>query len=653
MKTRTLPLAGAALLCALAFSTDVIAQHGAPATAETDTASTVAEFMVVYGDTLWMVAPLEVLGSRVPAALPGVIRRVEVVGRDEVETSPARSTVELLQEVPGVRVSQRQHYGVQADLSVRGSTFEQVQVLLDGFDVSDPQTGHHLANLPLGTQDIQRLEVLPGHGTALYGSGAFGGTINVVSRPPSGANGGEVAGMVGGNGIWGVRANGDLALGDGGSGLRIAAERFHTDGHDVRQADGSVAWGGNDADLKILNGRLRLQHDGAETDLFVGASDREFGALDFYAPTPSWERTRTLLTQLRHNRRLSDRWTIEPRLFVRRHTDLFILLRDDPDRYTNDHLTRRIGGEVRAIADLGRRHALALSLEGVYEDIDSQGVREGEPATALGEHLRRRASAAVEIDGVAGDLSWQLGGRVDTRSNDAPRPSVTAAASHSLGAVLTARASIGTVYRIPTFTELYYDDGVANRGDPGLSPEQGWTWDAGLDAWSGPWSGHLSYFQRHEEDLIEWARAAGDPIWQVMNVADGRVEGVDTRVVWRHGRGHTLSAGWSWLEKKTTLPAGFEGKYTLLAPRHQLILRGRAALPWSLGATVTGRYQSHTGGPADFREFFVLDGRVDWNHPLGWFAALTGTNLLERRYEEVPGVEMPGFVLTATVGRRF
>ena len=87
---------------------------------------------------------------------------------------------------------------------------------------------------------------------------------------------------------------------------------------------------------------------------------------------------------------------------------------------------------------------------------------------------------------------------------------------------LTARTSAGSVYRVPTFTDLYYRDPV-NAGNAGLTPETGWTWDTSLELNQGPWSGRATYFERYEEDLIEWARPVGDTIWRVLNIAEGRV----------------------------------------------------------------------------------------------------------------------------------
>jgi vitamin B12 transporter len=639
---------GAVALTALAIFIPLAAVgQSAPA----DTTVEWARFVIYQGDTLWVADPLEVLGSRVPAALPGLSRTVVVLTEEDLQWSPARSVAEALQMVPGVVVSQRQQYGVQSDLTMRGSTFDQVQMLLNGFDMSDPQTGHYLMDLPVGMQDIARMEILPGQGSVQYGAGAFGGTVNAVTKRPADSTGGEAALMGGGGGTWAAQGSLDAA-GRGTTEGRLSVERFRTDGYDVLQDDGTIAWGGNDADTWAATGRLVSGRPGRELDLFAGFAQREYGALDFYAPFPSTEKTETGFMSGLYRFSAGDNLTLEPRLYYRRHQDRFVLQREHPDDYTNDHVTRKTGAELRGILDLGRQHALAFSLEGVYEDIDSRGLRAGVWGEALGQHLRRRGSASLEFDDNAGRLHWQAGGRMDIRNDYSPRFAGTGAVAYNLTEALTVRSSVGNMYRVPTFTDLYYRDPV-NLGNPDLKPEEGWTWDVGLEVADGPWSGHAAYFERYETDRIEWARPVGDTVWQVLNIADGTVRGLETGGQWRHSRGHQVGLGWTWLENENELAPDYEGKYTLLVPRHVLTAQGTAVLPWNLFWTVTGRLVEHTGGPDDFRHFFVLDSRLDWKHRAGWFAAVTGTNLLDRRYEEVPGVQMPGILFTGTVGKEF
>jgi len=315
-------------------------------------------------------------------------------------------------------------------------------------------------------------------------------------------------------------------------------------------------------------------------------------------------------------------------------------------------VTQKTGGELNGVVGLGGVHALAVSLEAVYEDIDSRGLRGGIWGDALGSHVRRRVSAAAELKRNQGPLRWQAGGRYDHQTIYEGHFSGSAALAYEASDQWTLRTSAGSVYRIPTFTDLYYED-PANVGNPNLEPETGWTWDTGVEFNDGPWSGHISYYERYEENLIEWARPIGDSLWQVLNIADGTTRGVEVFGTWRHAAGHQLGLGWSQVDKETDLPADFEGKYLLLVPKHAITMQATAALDRNLHWTVTGRYLEHNDGPEDFLNYFILDSRVSWQGDNGWLVGLAGTNLTDRRYEEVPGVEMPGTVFTATVGHTF
>lgn len=611
-------------------------------------------FVIADGDTVYLVETLEVVGSRVPAALPGLVRPVRVLDQADLATAPARSVGEALQALPGVIVGQRQQYGVQGDLTVRGSTFDQVLVLVDGVAAGDPQTGHHLLDLPLGLADVERLELLPGHGSSLYGAGAFGGTLNVVTRRPADRTGGEVALLGGGDGTWSARGSLDLAPdGEGGRRSRFSLERFRTDGHDLTSVDGTRQWAGADARSTTATWRESDTWGGWELDSFAGFADRAFGARDFYAPFPSYEATRAFLGWTRARGRVTPWLTLEPRLSVRTHRDRFWLRREQPLSYENNHLTRRFAGELRGLVEMGCRHALALGVEASYEDIDSAGIRGGAAAPALGYHVRRQAALSAEVSGYGDRLRWQAGLRVDGREGRPARGSGSAAASWTIRGGLAARAGVGSAFRVPTFTDLYYAD-PANQGNPDLRPESGWTWEAGLVREGAPWWAGATWFERRENDRIEWARGQDETVWQVLNVAEATVRGAEAQAGWRHPRGHTAALAWTWLETRTALAAGYEGKYALLAPRRVLTVAGRAVLGAGLEAGATLRALAHAGGPDPFRHQAALDLRADWASPAGrWFAAVVLTNALDRERQEIPGVTLPGRLLTATVGRRF
>jgi len=307
---------------------------------------------------------------------------------------------------------------------------------------------------------------------------------------------------------------------------------------------------------------------------------------------------------------------------------------------------------LRGIINLGHQRSLAVSLEGMYAQIEGSGLYQEQPTSGLGDHLRRRASVALELDQHGTPWRWQIGGRADLRTSHSPQLSASAAISRDLNDVFTLRASTGSVYRIPTFTELYYRS-PSNMGNPNLKSEEGWTYDVGVDYYTGPWNGQVSVFRRYENELIEWARPLGDAVWQVQNIGDATVTGLEMRHGWRTGVGHGVDVGWAWVEKETDLPEDFEGKYSLLVPSHVLTARGHLVLPYGFALTMTGRYLEHSQWPSEYRVAFLLDGRLHWSWPGGLGIDLVGTNILNRMYEEVPEVQMPTRLLTGTVGWRF
>ncbi|MDP8205990.1 MAG: TonB-dependent receptor plug domain-containing protein [Candidatus Electryonea clarkiae] len=100
------------------------------------------------------------VAGRVATGLNTTGRSVEVLTQDDIEASSYFSVEELIQLVQGVDVRRRCPHGVQADLSIRGGSFDQTLVMIDGLPVNDPQTGHHNMDIPVSTNDIERIEIL-------------------------------------------------------------------------------------------------------------------------------------------------------------------------------------------------------------------------------------------------------------------------------------------------------------------------------------------------------------------------------------------------------------------------------------------------------------------------------------------------------------
>ena len=300
-----------------------------------------------------------VTGVYEPAPLEEADRAVRLldVGRNLLLST---SVADLLRLEPSLDLRQRAPGGVQNDVSIRGGTFGQTLVLLDGLRLNDVQTGHHNMDLPLPMEALSRIEVLKGSGSTLYGSDAVGGVVNLVTQAP------EVSELRLRTGL-GTSVSTSSASRCRWSGAAIA-ERL------VASRDFSSGFRPN-RDYRNLSfsSSSTLGTALGSTAVTLGYGDRPFGADNFYGNYPSWERTKTWFASARQQ--LGER--TQAAFAFRRHTDLFVLYRDRPQVFTNRHAVEAFQAALPASRGPGQEHTAPL--------------RSGRPARFHRQHQSRRA----------------------------------------------------------------------------------------------------------------------------------------------------------------------------------------------------------------------------------------------------------------------
>jgi iron complex outermembrane receptor protein len=372
------------------------------------------------------------------------------------------SVVDLLRTDPSLNIQARAGEGVQADLSIRGTTFEQSLVLVNGFRVNDPETGHLNLDIPVPLDAITRVDILHGSGSTFYGSDAIGGAVNLItSAPPPGftlvARSG--AGNYGSleNHLRAAYANGPFA--DQLTGSRDQSGGFMVDRNYASNAIANETW------LKLAPGA---------TDILLAGSDRPYGANDFYGIYPSWERTKAWLGSIQQQ--LGSRTAAS--FGYLRHTDEFVLFVAQPAIYENNHFTTAYEGALRRADDLGRNTTLAYGLEGDGDSIHSN---------SLGIHARNQEAGYANLSlRSLRRFSLSIGAREEVLSGQGSVFSPSAAAAFTLTKTIRLRASAGHGFRQPTYVDLYYSDPATN-GNPNLKPESSWSYEGGLD-WEPAWT---------------------------------------------------------------------------------------------------------------------------------------------------------------------
>ncbi|UCD87034.1 MAG: TonB-dependent receptor, partial [Desulfobacterales bacterium] len=319
--------------------------------------------------------PVVVTASRIPQHLSKVGQSVSIISREDIEVLPADSIADLLQTISGVDVRRRGTHGVQADVGIRGSSFEQTLILIDGINVSDAQTGHHNLDLPVNLQDIERIEILKGPGARIFGHNAMAGVINIITRDVDNS-------AIGGHAKYGeydyydIGAHGALKTGNVSN--RGSVSRRSSTGH-IEDED-------TDFDIKTLAYKGSVHIGNQTLQLGMGHTAKDFGAYRFYSDTfPNQrERTETLLAHSSAHLKTGG-LEVTPKVFWRRHNDDF-KIEIGGDWFQNEHQTDAYGVQVDSLfrSELG---TTAVGGEVAFETLESSN---------LGDHDRERSGVFFE-----------------------------------------------------------------------------------------------------------------------------------------------------------------------------------------------------------------------------------------------------------------
>jgi vitamin B12 transporter len=577
-------------------------------------------------DTVLVLDAIPVLGSRVSAELPLRTRSVQVMDRATLESIPARSVAEALRWATGVEVQSRSP--AQTDLSIRGGSFEQLLVLVDGVRMSDPQTGHFDLDLTLPLDRVERIEILRGPASAQYGSDAVGGVVNIVTRRTPDGVGARVEGGSFGTLVGAVEATASLPA---GLALELAGEAGRSDGHRT----------GTEWEQLLGTVRLTAPVSGGRLVAEGGLARRDFGAEAFYAPFPSFEATRTETASLSWIPAAAARVRVEPRVTWRGHDDDFILIRDNPSVYQNVHRSTQAG------ADLTVRMS---PTPGVTLAAGGEVARHRLASNALGERSETRSALHLEVGArPVSPLDLSVGLRHDDHARWGGFTSPSVAAAWSVAPALRLRASWGRSFRGPTWTERYYAD-PGHVPNPEVRPERGEAWEVGVQVEpAARVSLQLAGFTRTNRDLIDWARPAlpegviADPPspWVPRNVNEARFRGLEAEATWQVEARTQLTLSGTLLSLEADGEPGFESKYALRPLTEQVMAGVRQELG-ALRLFVRGLHGRRAGEDA-FRE---MDVRLDTPIALGWARGATlfvdvrnllGSDHLDLTSNPVPG----------------
>ena len=621
-------------------------------------------------DTL-LLGQADVCASRAPLAAQTAARQVTVLTRDDLAAAGVRTVNDVLKLTAGVDVRQRGGFGIQTDISMEGGTHDQIVILLNGVPLVNPQTGHNAADFPINISDIERIEILEGAASRVFGSQAFSGAVHIVTRTVTEDAPVDVRLEGGSYGTLRTEARTAWQLPQGWS---VSASGSY------QRSDGAVP----NSEFKGGKGYATVSYDSPtfRFDAQGGVTAQDYGANTFYSAAypDQWESTRRYLVSARAETK--GRVHLVPQVSWLRSLDHYQLTKGSPQGenfHTSDVWTAGLNAWVPW--QLGRT---AFGAEVREEEIFSTNL--GRPLTEdrlvgipgqPGMFYTRRddrtnVSYFLEHNVILQRFTVSLGvmaernNAIDSRFRFYPGIDV----SYRPTSALKLYASYNKSLRLPTFTDLWYKS-PTQEGNQGLLPEECHAFRLGMDGRYRFLSWRVKLHYQRGEHMIDWVmRHAEDKYHATSFSLDNYGVGADLRfdlAQWwgsrQPFRSFSVSYAWNDQRRRAGEPY-FKSNYAMEYLRHNFVAHLRHRIVSRLEADWTLRVRQREGGYIEYADFkptgqtvpyghhALLDCRLTWKAPhYELFADLS--NMTDCHYYDLGNVRQAGFMALGGIRLHF
>lgn len=586
-----------------------------------------------------------VSGERIKNTYQEEGKSVLIIDKEQLKNTPAVSVAEILVQHAGVDIRQRGANGVQADIGLRGSTFDQVLILLNGVRMSDAQTGHNSLNIPVDVSAIERIEIIKGAGARVYGQNSLAGVVNIITKNPK-KTFTSLKLTAGDFNLWDYTVTTGLKT-EKTSHL-LSLNRNTSDGYKYN------------TDYSIANYFYSGELDAKEETKFniykprltwmAGFTEKKFGANGFYSSPAfkdQYEETQTSVASIKLNGNIAKNISYSLRVNWRRAQDEYVFLRKQPEVFRNHHINN-MGGIA-----FNSTYKNKLGVTGFGFDISQIWIQ----SNNLGKRVRKIQTAFLEhkFSLLKNKLKITPGIQVSNYSDvdGVFLPGIDA--NFKLNKRFSLFATTGYTYRVPTYTDLYYV-GRTNIGNPDLDPEVALSYEGGIRHSYKGITGQVSYFVREGNNIIDWTRATDTDPWQPNNLIKLNTAGIDLDVNIDFKKAfkkeipvlNRLTIGYVNLSQTTTVDDGLLSKYALENLKNQVTTSLSLTYMKGLTHTILYRYSDRV----NLDDYSIVDTKLSYdNGNILVFGEIS--NLLDQKYQETNLVIMPGRWFRIGVGYTF
>lgn len=560
-----------------------------------------------------------ITSSRIDLPFKENSRTIQIVTAEDIKKLGVTNVADALQQIAGIDVRRQGVNGMQSDLYIRGGSFDQTLLLIDGIKVDDAQTGHHTMNLALPIEVIKRIEVIKGPAARVFGQNAFTGAINIVTKD--------------------VEDNSLMAKVQGGSFGQFIAEATGTvtmkeSNHIVHFSKNFSEGYRHNTDFDNTNYVLKSQFNKNKLpiELLTTYSERKFGANGFYgiaSATEQYEETQASLVGLSTVIKKGN-FTWKPRIYWRRNQDLYLYIRSNPSVYRNMHITNKIA------AELNGSYQSSLGISGFGVEFSKYYIS----SNRLGDNQRAIASLFLEhrfqffnnIFDVTPGISASYFSDFDNQVFPGLDLGV------QISDKFRAYGNIGTSYRVPTYTNLYYTS-PTTISNPDLNTEEAFSQEVGFKYLSNKVNMSVAFFNRDADNLIDYVRENTTDAWQAKNIQSVNTKGYETHLDYFFSINklpQKIQLGYSYLDNDVKASEANFSQYSINSMKHQFTSSVQFNFFKGFNTTFAYRYVERTSGMS----YNVYDANLSYRIKAIEFS-LFANNIFNAEYIESGMIPMP------------
>ena len=546
-------------------------------------------------------------------------RTIQLITAEDMKKAGVTNVADALQQIAGIDIRRRGTNGTQADLYIRGGSFDQTLLLVDGIKVDDAQTGHHTMNLALPIEVIKRIEIIKGPAARIFGQNAFNGAINIITK--------DVPDTDVSLSVQGGSYNQFNAAVTAGINLDDSSHIIHYSKNTSEGYRYNTDYDNQNFVLKSTFNKKNLP-----IAMLISLSDRNFGANGFYASpaaTNQYEETMASLIGFSTVIKKGD-FTWKPRVYWRRNEDEYVFVRKNPSIYRNLHISNKIAAELNGsyTSNIGVT-GFGIETAKVYLSSNNLGDNNRFVSTLFLEHRLELFNNKMDITpGVAvtyfSDFKFFAFPGIDI--------------GYQLHSNLRVYGNLGYTYRVPTFTDLNYQS-PTTIGNPDLEPEKAFSQEIGLKWNIARFNASVAVFNRDSNRLIDYVKMQNSDPWQAQNIQDVTTKGFETQLNYTfslNSFNQKLQLGYSFLDDKIKQSSFTFSQYSVNSLKHQVVGSYYMQFFKNFTNSILYRYSERTSGDS----YSVVDLGAAYTLKAFEFS-LFANNIFNTEYTETNFVPMP------------